>query len=403
MGAFLHGGVVPMIPNNENGVLEKKGFPTFLIPDVIAHVRGEDYYPQTTRSWAEKSLVVVDETVVRKFTYYWDLGGRSAYYVEEYNMEQKTKTAFTITPKYTEEFTERDLYYLITVLGKERAEAEFGLREIKTKEGVKYTFDPDMPTSAEKDFEIENGVLLKYTGRGGNVIIPNTVKEIASYAFENCNRFTRITLPDGIKSIGDRAFARCYYLAEIVIPDTVTAIGNNAFAGCSRLVKVNIPEGVTSIGDGAFDGCCHLAEVNLPKGLTRIENSTFGGCWELEHIDIPSGVTYIGDSAFSFCVRLTAVEMPDGVITLGARAFEECKRLASVKLSKSLTSIEKNTFLNCEALTKIRIPDSVTFVDKSAFDGCKNLDETHIPGSHTTVGKRDPLEYNYDDADSLPF
>ena len=40
MGAFLHGGVVPMIPNNENGVLEKKGFPTFLIPDVIAHVRG---------------------------------------------------------------------------------------------------------------------------------------------------------------------------------------------------------------------------------------------------------------------------------------------------------------------------------------------------------------------------
>lgn len=403
MGAFLHGGVVPMIPNNENGILEKKGFPTFLIPDVIAEVRGEDYYPQTSRSWAEKSLVVVDETVVRKFTYYWDLGGKSAYYVEEYNMDQKTKTAFTVTPKYTEEFNERDLYYLISVLGKERAEEQFGLRQIKTKGGVRYTFDPEMPPSDLKDFDIENGVLLKYNGRGGDVVVPNTVTAIASYAFENCNRFTRITLPDGIKSIGDRAFARCYYLAEIIIPDSVTAIGNNAFSGCSRLVKVEIPESVTSIGAGAFDGCCQLAEVNIPKGVTRIENSTFGGCWEIENIVIPSGVTYIGDSAFSFCVRLVTVEMPDSVTTLGARAFEECKRLTTIRLSKNLTSIEKDTFLNCESLTKIRIPDSVKFVDKDAFCGCKNLDETHIPGTNTTVGKRNPLEYNYDDADSLPF
>ena len=34
------------------------------------------------------------------------------------------------------------------------------------------------------DFVIENGVLKKYTGKGGDVVIPEDVKEIGENAFE---------------------------------------------------------------------------------------------------------------------------------------------------------------------------------------------------------------------------
>ena len=34
------------------------------------------------------------------------------------------------------------------------------------------------------DFVIENGVLTKYTGIGGDVVIPEDVKEIGAHVFE---------------------------------------------------------------------------------------------------------------------------------------------------------------------------------------------------------------------------
>ena len=60
--------------------------------------------------------------------------------------------------------------------------------------------------SSTNDFEIENGILKKYTGPGGDVEIP-----------------------DSVTAIGDEAFQYCHSLTSIVIPDSVTATGNKAF------------------------------------------------------------------------------------------------------------------------------------------------------------------------------
>lgn len=37
--------------------------------------------------------------------------------------------------------------------------------------------------SSDSDFVIKNGVLEKYTGKGGDVVIPNGVTNIGKYAF----------------------------------------------------------------------------------------------------------------------------------------------------------------------------------------------------------------------------
>ena len=56
------------------------------------------------------------------------------------------------------------------------------------------------------DFRIENGVLEKYMGNGGDVVIPEGVKSIGSWAFYGCSSLTGVTIPEGVKSIGERAF-----------------------------------------------------------------------------------------------------------------------------------------------------------------------------------------------------
>ena len=53
------------------------------------------------------------------------------------------------------------------------------------------------------DFVIEEGVLKKYCGEGGAVVIPDEVTSIGEWAFKECTSLTSITIPDGVTSIGE--------------------------------------------------------------------------------------------------------------------------------------------------------------------------------------------------------
>ena len=79
------------------------------------------------------------------------------------------------------------------------------------------------------DFQIENGVLVKYTGNGGDVVIPEGVTSIGDWAFYECSSLTSVTIPDGVTSIEDDAFRYCENLTSVTISDSVTSIGDWAF------------------------------------------------------------------------------------------------------------------------------------------------------------------------------
>ena len=71
-----------------------------------------------------------------------------------------------------------------------------------------------------KDFEIEDGVLIDYTGNETKVIIPDRVTEIEDCAFSDCSSLKEITIPDSVTFIGENAFMGCLSLEEIkVSPD----------------------------------------------------------------------------------------------------------------------------------------------------------------------------------------
>lgn len=116
--------------------------------------------------------------------------------------------------------------------------------------------------SANSDFVIQAGTLIKYKGASVNVTIPDEVVAIES-AFKNCIGLKSVTIPDGVTLIRANAFEGCIGLTSIALSDKLTEIGASAFSGCSGLTSVTIPIGVTKIGPKAFSGCDGVTTVSI--------------------------------------------------------------------------------------------------------------------------------------------
>ena len=88
------------------------------------------------------------------------------------------------------------------------------------------------------EFEIEEGVLKAYNGENTNVIIPEGVEKIGSFAFRDCN-LSNVILPESLKSIMDNAFDN-NNLEKVVIPSNVNYIFPNAFSNNPNLKTLEI-------------------------------------------------------------------------------------------------------------------------------------------------------------------
>ncbi len=77
--------------------------------------------------------------------------------------------------------------------------------------------------SDPSDFIIENGVLTKYVGPGGDVVIPDGVTEIRGAAFERCKTVSRVSIPSSVEFMGYERGEEWY---------------QPVFAGCSSLCEI---------------------------------------------------------------------------------------------------------------------------------------------------------------------
>ena len=119
------------------------------------------------------------------------------------------------------------------------------------------------------EFNIKYGVLKKYHGKGGDVVIPNGVENIGRYAFKNRGDITSVTFPISVTAIGVCAFQGCGGLTSITFPDSLEAICLRAFSDCWSLTSVTIPDSVDYLEYGAFEYCDNLEFVRLPSCLFK--------------------------------------------------------------------------------------------------------------------------------------
>ena len=142
---------------------------------------------------------------------------------------------------------------------------------------------------------------------------------------------------------------------SIVLPEGVKEIGKYAFQECKKMTYVSLPTTLQKIGSGAFESCVLLEKAELPENLTEIGANVFYNCNLLADVRIPERVTYIGENAFSNITGQDSLYIPDKVVAVGGNAFENWGALREISIGKNVTLIGDNAFKGDSAVTHITV------------------------------------------------
>ena len=172
------------------------------------------------------------------------------------------------------------------------------------------------------EFKIENGVLIDYHGRGGDVVVPEGVTSIGTAFYRNA-KITSVVIPDSVTFLKERAFYKCYNLKKIVIPNSVQFIDERVFEFCGNLNHVRIP-------GCAFD--CRFT-YDIDNGIP----------WSRKLSENSGDFVIIGKVLFRYRGNQKKVIIPDNIVTIADHAFIPSTP-ESVVILDSVSLIEKDAF-----------------------------------------------------------
>lgn len=235
------------------------------------------------------------------------------------------------------------------------------------------------------EFEIENGVLVKYNGLGGEVVIPDGVTSIAEYVFNSNGAITSVTMPEGLTAIGQYAFYNCYNLVTVKFPTTLSDMGRAAFAFSYNITTINLEDTqLTYIPQGAFENCAAIERIILPEGVTYVDNYAFSNSSACEELVLNEGLEYIGYQAFGYNGAYE-LNIPSTVKTIKSYGFYRMGHVEELFIPKGIDfPYDHNSalcFADMKALKKVFCEEGLKVLCSQMFSGDDLLEEIVFPSS----------------------
>lgn len=156
------------------------------------------------------------------------------------------------------------------------------------------------------------------TSKTEEFVVPEGIMQIDNGAFSEC-QISSVTLPDSLKYIGSYAFENCPNLKKINFGNGIEEIGKyGGFSNtsilhrCEKLTKIVMPKQVKRIGDGAF-AASDIKSIQLNEGVEKIGTLAFMNS-EIHEIKVPRTIKYIDVGAFSTIAHIIfeSNELPAG-------------------------------------------------------------------------------------------
>ncbi len=239
------------------------------------------------------------------------------------------------------------------------------------------------------------------------VKLPNTIKEIGSYAFGYCVNLVEVNIPEGVIGINAGTFYCCKKIVSLQLPSTIKNIGNEAFIDCVSLERINIPGECENIGNDAFSWCLALKKLTIEDGITPLELGyayNFGPMWQshmepyyypskfyrglfndcpLENLYVGRNIIYDNTghllSPFEKCYYREDDSFGKPIIHRNGKYYK------NVIFGNNVTEIHSQLFSNA-SIPNIILPDSLRLIGDKAFDGAVRQSSLTIPEKCDSIG-----------------
>lgn len=257
-----------------------------------------------------------------------------------------------------------------------------------------------------------------------NIIVPETVKIIGSFAFVDCARLKTVTIEgNALRIIGTGAFAGCINLREMNLPDSVVTLGSYALSGITSADnggdKVDFSHGESAwshLNDWYHTNMSlEFFGINEESSLSNLKQFVFLNTPNLKNISIPNSLTEINYMMFDGS-GLKSIEIYDGnsdlknygggiyskdgtilylypayggdsfvlnptTARINANAFRNNKTLVSITLNANLSNIASYAFYNAQELQNLNISPScqLSYLGSYAFANCAKLEKVAFP------------------------
>ncbi len=232
-----------------------------------------------------------------------------------------------------------------------------------------------------------------------------SVSEIGTRAFAFNGGITELVIPEGVKKLGWYAFNDCENLETVTLPDSLEYIDSWAFENCDSLTTIHIPANVSTVMGGAFAQDHGMTSITCDadnENYVSVDGVLFtkdmselvaypGG--KSGKYTVPASVHHIGDAAFYGAGALESVEILGVLDFIGFEAFAECKKLTDVKINDGVTYVGYWAFRGCDSFEMLTVPQSVTNIGNQAF-GYADYDGNKQSG-FTLRGYSDSAIYFY--------
>jgi len=154
-------------------------------------------------------------------------------------------------------------------------------------------------------YNYEKNYLIKFGKEGSNlnVTLPDTLLEIAPYAFAENKRINTISM-GSVQTINEFAFA-CSSLTTISNANSVEFVVADAFKDTPWLNNNNTD--YITLNNMLIQYKGTNIDVIMPDNISRIADNAFAGK-EIKSVRFPENIDYIGKSVFDSCADLQSVE-----------------------------------------------------------------------------------------------
>lgn len=309
--------------------------------------------------------------------------------------------------KVTGELTTEDFYFMRDEMAALEA---LNLKEVKLKQCKITDERVGDDTSIIREITMDDVIpdeALKGKSSLSHFVFPKILKRIGWAAFsDGVPLSNNVVIPNGVTHIGSYAFAWSSIPGMLVLSQSLQYIGDYAFDSNLFDCELQLPANLLHIGSGAFNNAGHFyGNFQLPQNLLYLGDHAFANLREgltCEDFVIPQKITVIPSfslpqmQAKRFILHEGVTEIYSMIDATGELYLPESLRVicgfseghysGTLKLPEKLLIL--GSFAGCSRLTgALVLPQGLEYIENGAFEGCTSLESLYIPQYISSIGE----------------